>query len=184
MAGGRVERGRWLGFYEGGIVYFADGRVRAYSAADGLGEGRVNDLRFASDGTLWAATEGGLRRFKNGRFATLTMKNGLPCDSAHWVMVDNDPSFWLYTTCGLFLIARSELDAWAAGVHKQSNAKPPVPATVFDDSDGVRTIGDPGGYTPHVAKYSDGRLSLLPSEGASAVDPRRLPYNDRLPPAY
>jgi len=179
-----LQRGLWLGFYEGGIVYFADGRVRAYSAAGGLGEGRVNDLRFASDGTLWAATEGGLSRFKNGRFATLTMKNGLPCDSAHWVMEDNDRSFWLYTTCGLLRIARSELDAWAAAVDNQSTAKPAVHATVFDDSDGVRTINDPGGYTPHVAKSSDGRLWFLPSDGASVIDPRHLPLNDRLPPVH
>ncbi len=175
----------WLGFYEGGIVYLADGRVRAYSAAGGLGEGRVNDLRFASDGTLWVATEGGLSRFKNGRFATLTMKNGLPCDSAHWVMEDNDRSFWLYTTCGLLRIARSELDAWAAAVDNQSTAKPAVHATVFDDSDGVRTINDPGGNSPHVAKSSDGRLWFLPSDGcASVVDPHHLPLNDRLPPVH
>jgi signal transduction histidine kinase/ligand-binding sensor domain-containing protein len=180
-----LQRGLWLGFYEGGIVYLADGRVRAYSPADGLGEGRVNDLRFASDGTLWAATEGGLSRFKNGRFATLTTKNGLPCDSAHWVMEDNDRSFWLYTTCGLVRIARSELDASAAAVlDKQSNAKPAIHATVFDDSDGVRTIDDPGGYTPHVAKSSDGRLWFLPSDGASVIDPRHLPLNDRLPPVH
>jgi signal transduction histidine kinase/ligand-binding sensor domain-containing protein len=179
-----LQRGLWLGFYDGGIVYLADGRVRAYSTADGLGEGRVNDLRFASDGTLWAATEGGLSRFKNGRFATLTMKNGLPCESAHWVMEDNDRSFWLYTTCGLLRIARSELDAWAAAVDKQSNAKPAIHATVFDDSDGVRTISDPGGYTPHVAKSSDGRLWFLPSDGASVIDPRHLPLNDRLPPVH
>ena len=179
-----LQRGLWLGFYEGGIVYFADGRVRAYSAGDGLGEGRVNDLRLASDGTLWAATEGGLSRFKNGRFATLTMKNGLPCDSAHWVMEDNDRWFWLYTTCGLLRIARSELDAWAAAVDNQSTAKPAVHATVFDDSDGVRTINDPGGYSPHVAKSSDGRLWFLPSDGASVIDPRHLPLNDRLPPVH
>jgi signal transduction histidine kinase/ligand-binding sensor domain-containing protein len=179
-----LQRGLWLGFYDGGIVYLAGGRVRAYSPADGLGEGRVNDLRFVSDGTLWAATEGGLSRFKNGRFATLTTKNGLPCESAHWVMEDNDRSFWLYTTCGLLRIARSELDAWAAAVDKQSNAKPAVHATVFDDSDGVRTIGDPGGYSPHVAKSADGRLWFLPSDGASVIDPRHLPLNDRLPPVH
>jgi hypothetical protein len=60
-------------------------------------------------------------------------------------MEDNDRSFWLYTTCGLLRIARSELDAWAAAVDNQSTAKPAVHATVFDDSDGVRTINDPGG---------------------------------------
>jgi ligand-binding sensor domain-containing protein/signal transduction histidine kinase len=182
-----LQRGLWIGFYGGGIVYFAEGKVRTtYSAADGLGEGRVNDLRFDPDGTLWAATQGGLSRFKNGRVATLTTKNGLPCDSVHWVMEDNDHSFWLYTTCGLVRIARAELDAWAADGDKQtnvkqSNARPLVHATVFDNSDGVRTIDDSFGYTPHVAKSLDGRIWFLPSDGASVVDPRHLPLNDRLP---
>src|SRR5262249_50656536 len=53
-----LHGGLWLGFYKGGIAYFADGRVRtSYSAANGLGEGRVNNLRFDRDDTLWAATE-------------------------------------------------------------------------------------------------------------------------------
>jgi signal transduction histidine kinase len=42
-------------------------------------------------------------------------------------------------------------------------------------------VEDLGGYTPHVAKASDGRLWFLPSDGASVVDPQHLPFN-RLPP--
>src|SRR5262249_37404013 len=38
-----LQGGLWLGFYRGGLAYFANGQVRtSYSAADGLGEGRVN----------------------------------------------------------------------------------------------------------------------------------------------
>jgi signal transduction histidine kinase/ligand-binding sensor domain-containing protein len=178
-----VRRGLWVGFTKGGITYFADGQVRAsYSAASGLGEGRVNDLRFDPDGALWAATEGGLSRLKNGRVATLSSRNGLPCDSAHWVMEDDAHSFWLYTTCGLVRIARSEVDAWAAAVDTDKDAKPSVRATVFDSSDGVRTLDDNGGYTPHVAKSADGKLWFLPSDGASVVDPRHLPFNPLPPP--
>jgi signal transduction histidine kinase/ligand-binding sensor domain-containing protein len=177
-----LRSGLWVGFYLGGIAYFADSQVRAsYSAADGLGEGRVNDLRFDPDGTLWVATVGGLSRLKNGHAATLTSKNGLPCDTVHWVMEDDAPSFWLYTTCGLVRIARSELDAWAAAVDKDKHATPTVQATVFDSSDGVRSLEDNGGYTPHVAKSSDGKLWFLPSDGVSVVDPRHLPVNS-LPP--
>jgi signal transduction histidine kinase/ligand-binding sensor domain-containing protein len=180
------RRGLWAGFYKGGIAYFADGRVRAsYSTADGLGEGRVNDLRFDPDGTLWAATEGGLSRLNNGRIATLSSKNGLPCDSAHWVMQDDTQFVWLYTTCGLVRVARSELDAWAAAVDAGAvAAKLSIHATVFDSSDGVRTVEDPGGYTPHVAKASDGKLWFLPSDGASVVDPHHLPVNRLLPPVH
>ena len=177
-----LRPGLWAGFYKGGIAYFADGQVRAsYSTANGLGEGRVNDLRFDPDGTLWAATEGGLSRLKNGRIATLNSKNGLPCDSTHWAIRDDAGSFWLYTTCGLLRVARSEVDAWAAAVDAGAAPRLAIHATVFDSSDGVRTVEDLGGYTPHVAKASDGRLWFLPSDGASVVDPHHLPFN-RLPP--
>jgi ligand-binding sensor domain-containing protein len=77
-----AQGGLWIGFFQGGVEYFRDGQVRArYGSADGLGAGRVEGLQLDRDGTLWAATEGGLSRVKNGRVATLASKNGLPCDT-------------------------------------------------------------------------------------------------------
>ncbi len=177
-----ARHGLWIGFQLGGILLFADGQVRAsYSAANGLGEGRVNGLKLDRDGALWAATEGGLSRLNNGRAATLTTRNGLPCDPVHWVLEDDSHSFWLYTTCGLVQIARSELEAWAAAVDKNPGLQPSIRSTLLDSTDGVRSLEDNGGYTPHAAKASDGRIWFLPSDGASVVDPRHLPFN-RLPP--
>ena len=110
-----MQGGLWLGFVEGGIAYLKDGQIRAsYNAADGLGNGAVMDLQLGSDGAVWAATEGGLSRVKDGRITTLTSKNGLPCDAVQWAIEDNDHSFWLYMPCGLVRIARSELDAWVS----------------------------------------------------------------------
>src|SRR5262249_20086214 len=81
----RTRGGLWLGFYEGGVQYFKDGQVRAsYAAADGLGAGRISEFRVDRDGTLWAATEGGLSRLKDGHITTLTRRNGLPCDAVYW----------------------------------------------------------------------------------------------------
>src|SRR6266436_647939 len=72
LAADPLQGGLWLGFHLGGVAYFIDGQVRAsYTAADGLGQGRVNHLRLDQEGTLWAATEGGLSRLKNGHVATL-----------------------------------------------------------------------------------------------------------------
>src|SRR5713101_2154327 len=80
------EGGLWLGFFQGGVANVKDGQVRAsYAVADGLGEGHVGSLLFGHDGALWAATEGGLSRIKNGHVATLTSKNGLPCDIVNWM---------------------------------------------------------------------------------------------------
>jgi len=178
--------GLWLGFFKGGVDYFADGGVRkSYTAADGLGDGRVNSLRVDSDGTLWAATEGGLSRLKNGRFARIASKNGLPCDSVHWVIEDDDHSFWLYMSCGLVRISHAEMDAWAAAVDKDDNdTNRRIQSTVFDSSDGVRTLAVIGTYTPQIAKTPDGKLWFLPWDGVSVIDPHHLPVNKLPPPVH
>src|SRR6266403_526090 len=181
----RLHGGLWLGFLQGGVSYFADGRVRAsYGTADGLGDGRVNHLRADRDGTLWASTEGGLSRLKDGHIATLTSKNGLPCDTVHWSMDDNAHSVWLYTACGLVRLARPELDAWVAAVDKDKGAKQTIQATVFDSSDGIRSLAIAGHYSPQVAKSSDGKLWFLPWDGVSVIDPRHLPFNKLPPPVH
>src|SRR5262245_35325823 len=139
----RQKGGLWLGFFRGGIAYVTDGQVRAsYGAADGLAEGYVASLRFDADDTLWISTEGGLGRLKDARVATLTSRNGLPCDDVHWSMEDDTRSFWLYTGCGLVRIERSGMDAWAAAVDEDRagpnrGAKQKVHATLFDVTDGV-----------------------------------------------
>ena len=171
--------GLWIGFWQGGIVYFNEGHISSrYSAADSLGGGHVFDLRADKDGTLWAATEGGLSRLKDGRVATLTRRNGLPCDAVHWTIEDDDHSVWLYMPCGLVRIARSELDGWMANPNRT------VQATVFDSSDGVISRDLAAGYFPKVTKSSDGKLWFLPGDGVSVIDPRHLPVNKLPPPVH
>ena len=185
LAADPLDGGLWLGFFRGGVLHFKDGQVLAsYTAADGLGDGRINDFRFDRDGTLWAATEGGLSRLKNGRVATLTSKNGLPCDAVHWSMEDDAHSFWLYTPCGLVRIARSEMDAWAAAVDKDKDAKWTVQAAVFGSADGVRNRANAGGFSPHVGKSPDGKLWFFSLDGLSVIDPRHLPLNGLPPPVH
>jgi signal transduction histidine kinase/ligand-binding sensor domain-containing protein len=174
---GPVPGGLWLGFSKGGVAYFKDGKVReSYSGQNGLGEGIVTSLSLDADGTLWAATEGGLSRVKNGRVATLTTQNGLPCDTVFWVMQDDTHSFWLYTACGLVRVAGTEMDAWV------SDPKRTIQSTVFDTSDGVRSRALTTGFTPLVAKSANGKLWFLPLDGVSVVDPRHLSFNKVPPP--
>ena len=45
--------------------------------------------------------QGGLSRIKDGRVSTLTIGNGLPCNTIHWSIEDDHRSLWMYTACGL-----------------------------------------------------------------------------------
>ena len=160
-------------------MYFKDGVVRAsYTAA----EGWVRALSRVSDSIammpLWAATqEGGLSRFKDGRVATLTTNNGLPCDTIHWSIEDDDGAFWLYTACGLVRIARTELEAWIVDPKRR------VETTRWDAADGVRLtatslyFGPPSRRPPTVNCGSYGR-------GCSIVDPHHLAFNKVPPPVH
>jgi signal transduction histidine kinase/ligand-binding sensor domain-containing protein len=180
LAADRSTAGLWLGFNEGGVGYFSDGRIKeTYARAEGLGSGRVGALYIESDDTVWAATEGGLSRIKNGRVLTLTSKNGLPCDAIHWITQDENHSFWLHMTCGLVRIERGELAAWAADSQRK------VKTTVFDSSDGVSNspIGFHAGS--RVARSLDGKMWFQGSSGgASVIDPQHLPSNKITPPVH
>jgi ligand-binding sensor domain-containing protein len=176
LAADPAKGGVWIGFDTGGIAWFREGKVQAsYSAPDGLAQGRVNDLRFDKEGVLWVATDGGLTLLRNSRLATLTGKNGLPCDGVHWTMEDDSQSVWMMMPCGLVRVARAELES-----------TPPSRARlkVFDASDGLSLRAVVGSLNPHVAKSLDGRIWFYNVDGIGVVDPRHLPFNKLPPPVH
>ena len=176
MALDRTRQGLWLGFYNGGIAFVQDGAVRAsYGTREGLGAGRIGDVRLDEHGALWAATADGVSRLKDNRIVTLTTAHGLPCEAVHWTILDDDGSLWLLMPCGLARISASELAAWIADPNRS------VTSTLFDSSDGVRTQASPIGFTPTVAKLPDGRIWFASPNGIGTVDPRHLSVN-ALPP--
>ena len=179
LAADPAKKGLWIGFWQGGIAYFAEKKVQAsYSVGEGLGQGIVNHLRIDSGGALWAATDGGLSRIQDGHVSTLTKRNGLPCDGVLWTIEDDDRAVWLYMPCGLVRIAREELDAWAA------STKMTVKTRVLDASDGVGTHNWARAYAPPVTKTQDGKIWFTTSDGVSIIDPRHVAINSLPPPVH
>jgi len=172
----------WVGFWSGGdVVYLENGQIRSsFTQANGLGKGHIADLQFGRDGALWASTQdGGLSRIKDGRVTTLSTRNGLPCDTIHWSIEDDDQSLWLYTACGLVRIMRREVDAWIADPNRK------VANTVWDAADGVRLRSSAAtSFGPRVSKSSDGKLWFLTGVGVQVVDPRHLATNELPPPVH
>ena len=172
-------RALWLGFYKGGVALLQDDALRAsYTAADGLGAGRVTELKFDRDGALWAATAGGLSRIKENRIVTLTAATGLPCDGVHWTIEDTERALWMLMPCGLARISSAERAAWLADPNRA------ITSTLFDTSDGVRAQATPIGFNPSVARLPDGRLWFATANGIGVVDPRHLSDNALSPPVH
>jgi signal transduction histidine kinase/ligand-binding sensor domain-containing protein len=173
-----VRGGLWLGFFQGELAFFKDGQIRAsYGKNEGLGKGRIMGLTLDRDGTVWASTEGGLSRLRNGKIATLTSSNGLPCDTIHWA-VELNGTFWMYTACGLLRVARSELENWAA------NPSRSIQFTRLGRSDGVRIRALLTGYTPRVSESANGQLWFANLEAVSVINPRHLVLNKTAPPVH
>lgn len=180
-----VRGGLWIGFRLGGVAHFKDNQMReSYAGANGFAEGRVNHLRFDRDGALWAATDGGLSRLKDGRVTTLTSRNGLPCDTVHWMTGDSTDSFWMDTACGLVRITRNELEKWVVVVEKDKAANPRIQFVVLDSSDGVRSLSTGSHSSPQVTQSADGRLWFSGLEGVNVIDPNHLPFNNVAPTVH
>jgi signal transduction histidine kinase/ligand-binding sensor domain-containing protein len=177
--------GLWLGFFRGGLLYYSDGKVReTYSRVNGLGGGRIDDLRMDRDGALWASSEDGLSRVKDGRVATLTTADGLPCANVQWTIEDDTDALWLRMECGLGRITSSDLRAWIAASGRETHAASVRHVMLFDSSDGVRNRASTGTFNPRVDRSVDGRLWFVDSDGVSVVDPRHLLVGSLPPPVH
>ena len=91
-------------------------------------------------------------------------------------MEDDAQSVWLYLSCGLVRIGRSELDAWA------SHPKQTIQVTVFDSSDGVSNHRFTGGYSPVSRKIRGWQVVVRAISAASASSIRTTFPCNKLPP--
>jgi signal transduction histidine kinase/ligand-binding sensor domain-containing protein len=174
--------GVWLSFWQdGGVMFFKDGKVETtYTSAQGLGAGHVAGLRLDADGAVWAATEeGGLSRIKDGRVMTLTVANGLPCNTIHWSTMDDNGALWMYTACGLVRVVRDDLAAWIADPNRHVTPK------LWGGADGVPLLAQtPAYFNPPVAKGPDGKLWFVSGADVQLIDPDHLPFNPLPPPVH
>ena len=58
----------WVASGYKGIAKISDGKVTAYSAAEGIPDEQANALALAPDGTLWIGASGGLISYRNGQW--------------------------------------------------------------------------------------------------------------------
>jgi signal transduction histidine kinase/ligand-binding sensor domain-containing protein len=177
-----------------GLVRFDGVRFVVYTRENGGGgitSNRFTALHEGKDGTLWAGTEdGGLTRYREGKFRTYTVSDGLPSNGV-WAIKDDEGSGLIVSTTGgtarlrgerfesLFGLGGAKLPrclgltaagaCWykdAAGIHKSADGKTstlPAPAIVV--SKPVTSIFEDGSGIVWIL-WRDGGVAALKPDGS------------------
>ena len=170
----------WFGT-DSGLSRFRDGKFINYdlqaSSHDGPGMGSVSVIYEDSDHVLWVGTYGGgLKLFRNGKFASITMRQGLFDDIVWSIREDDLGNFWMSSNRGIFRAKRSELIAVADGTLSR------VESRSYGVADGMESSECNGGSQYSSLKTKDGKLLFACLKSVVVVDPEHLPSNPIEPP--
>ncbi len=131
----------WAGSGGSGVWLLRDGEFALHPAyaTPGL-PSKINDLAKAPDGTLWAATDGGIIRLSIPP-RLLTTRDGLPSPITNVLLFDADGTLWVGTRAGL---AFAIDDSFEVVTTRDGLAHDDVTA-LLEDSDGGLWIGTQSG---------------------------------------
>ena len=142
----------WFGTY-GGISVAKCGeqntncRIKSYTTEDGLASNSVRSITEDADGTFWIGTyDGGLSRFKDGKFFNFNTGNGLFSNGVFATVEDEHGNFWMSGNKGIFRASKNALNDFADGKigHYESFA--------YGKQDGMLSTECNGGRQPSSLK--------------------------------
>jgi signal transduction histidine kinase/streptogramin lyase len=166
--------GLWLGLMNGDLARFNEGRTEIFEF-ENHPDSRVEQMTVNEDGSVLAATASGLRGWKRGRLSTLMVRNGLPCDVAYGLVIDDRANLWIYLGCGLIEVSSAELQDW------WNDPDFVVHPRIFDAKDGAQPERAAFGSA---ARSSDGRLWFANWAALQMIDPENLAENSIPPPVH
>lgn len=169
------SKGRvWLGYVGNRVALWDNGKVRIYTASEGLEVGNV--LAIHEKGThLWVAGERGLAIFDSDRFRTLSTEDREVLQGITGLVETDDGDLWLHGSAGAILVKAEEI---------QSALRQPAPAMtyrLFDHDDGLAGVATDVRPLPTLVAGADGRLWFATNRGVFTLDPRRIATN-KVPP--
>lgn len=151
----------WVGRQRGGLtrIQFRNGVIRSQNSTerDGLAQNNVYAVYESRDGSVWAGTlNGGLSKFKDGRFTTYSTIDGLASNTISSILETRDGAMWFATPNGLSSLAKGEWKTYSTA----EGLPAPEVNCLFEDSSGTLWSGTSAGLaffasnrfqTPHEA---------------------------------
>jgi signal transduction histidine kinase/ligand-binding sensor domain-containing protein len=155
----------WAGRQRGGItrLQFHNGatRTESYTEANGLAQNSAYTIYESRDGSVWAGTlNGGVSKFRDGRFTTYTMTNGLASNTVSSILETRDGAMWFATPSGLSSFSNGQ---WRTYTTLEGLPSPEINC-LFEDSSGILWSGTSGGLA-----FLDSNRFRIPRESPDVL---------------
>ena len=162
----------WIGS-ENGLYQLVGDRLHTFGRTEGLHSPFVVAIHQEPDGTLWFSTYAdGLHRYRDGRFAAITVREGLHHNGVWRMLWDDHGGIWMSSDQGIFRVDHDRLHAVADAVAQDRRPAEPLAPLVFTESEGMPSRecnrASPGGWRLH-----DGRFVFNNLQGLVLIDPER-----------
>jgi signal transduction histidine kinase/ligand-binding sensor domain-containing protein len=141
----------WLGFYEGGLVHYANGRFTEFTTADGLPDGVITALHLDRQGRLWMASSlSGLSHLDDStadhpRFVNYSTDNGLSSNNVRSLTEDFYGNLYAGTARGVDKLSPDLKHIQHYSVREGLTAD--FVNIAFRDKSGVLWFGTPNGLS-------------------------------------
>ncbi len=168
----------WIGTFEGGLFRKAGGHVESFNTANGLSGDAIRQVFEDREGSLWAATQDGVDRFREYAISTFSVKQGLS-SRTHALLATRDRSLWIAT-----LVA---LDRWRNGEKSMFRTGQALPQrSGAHGSFGVREPRGSGlpGQGSTLLEDSRGRLWVATTRGTGYLEEGRFMAIAAIPDGY
>lgn len=166
----------WVGTTDS-LVKIEGGVSVGFTKKDGLAGNWVSSIYDDKKGSLYfSSPQGGLTRYREGRFTAFNTAVGLFVDEIYCVIGDDVGGLWLSSPVGIGHVDRQELEDYAEGRVSSIHSK------VFVTVDGMKTDECFGGWQPAGWKTHDGNIWFATRKGAVMIDPRKFRFNAIPPP--
>jgi signal transduction histidine kinase/ligand-binding sensor domain-containing protein len=167
----------WFGMNGGGLAMMQkDQQVQVFHRADGLSGDFINCLYLDATGALWCGTSGnGLTRYREGKFARVGFRQGLPSVNISHIQNDGQGNLWLGSAAGVLQVSESELNACADAKIERLNV------STYGLQDGLNTTECSSGFQPAGCQTGDGDIWFPTRKGLVRTNPKRPTTNDILP---
>jgi len=168
----------WIGMGDS-LVRIQNGSVSGFTRKGGLAGNWVSSFSEDRDGILWISSpQGGLSRYKDGKFTAYNTNVGLFTDGIYCVLADDLDGLWLSSAMGIGYVKREELNDLASGRTGTIHTR------VYGSTDGMKTDVCFGQWQPAGCKTHDGSLWFATKKGAVLIHPGSFAQNQLRPPVY